>query len=175
MHRLFICELPASLSVSRLRALGVIRADAKSVVISFGDGESALTCEVEITHHKLRNNGSWSFYRCPECQGLARILRLHEKPLCRRCLLARGIDYSSRGRTADKREARTRRVGELVERLNGGPARLKPRRYRRIDRVARLQLSLQKALVANKRQAVARAQAALKPPRGPAHPRLSKG
>jgi hypothetical protein len=124
-----------------------VTADAKSVTVAFGDGEGALVREVEVLHYKLRHGGSWSFYRCPECHGLARTLRLHEKPLCRRCCLARGIDYRSRGSAADAREARARRIGALVEMLNGGPARLRLWPGRVLDRRSSLELSLKRALL----------------------------
>ena len=40
-HRCFRDDLPTSPSISRLRALGVIDCNTKSVVIAFGEGDEA--------------------------------------------------------------------------------------------------------------------------------------
>jgi hypothetical protein len=66
-HRLLLESLPASESVSRLRAEGKINPDMMSVWIGFGTIE--LKREVRLTHRRFPNGGSWSFFLCPRCEG----------------------------------------------------------------------------------------------------------
>jgi hypothetical protein len=73
-HRYFQDALPTSPSVSRLRALGVVDRNRKSVVIAF---DEALRREVGVTHRQFPNGGSWSFFTCPQCERRARVLKVH--------------------------------------------------------------------------------------------------
>ena len=66
-HRLFQDDLPTTPSISRLRASGVVTAETRSVIVTFGEGGSALKRKVRVTHQKFRNGGSWSFFVCPDC------------------------------------------------------------------------------------------------------------
>ena len=75
-HRLLLESLPASESVSRLRAEGKITADMTSVWIGFGAIE--LKREVRLTHRRFPNGGSWSFFLCPRCDRRVRRLRLND-------------------------------------------------------------------------------------------------
>jgi hypothetical protein len=94
-HRLFQDDLPTSPTISRLRASGVVTAEKRSVIVTFGEGESALAREVRVTHQIFPSGGSWSFFVCPACGRPARVLKLHEKAMCRRCCLQRR-DWISR-------------------------------------------------------------------------------
>src|SRR5271166_5752852 len=106
VHRLFQDDLP-SVSISPLRTACVVTADMEWVVVAFGEGDSALKRRVGVTHLSFRNGGGWSFFVCPVCGSRARILKLHERPMCRRCLLRRGIPYRiAGGSPAERAEAR---------------------------------------------------------------------
>jgi hypothetical protein len=129
-----------SLSVSRLRAAGVIRPGDRTAVVAFPCG---LSFVVALQHIHFPNGGGWSFAVC-SCGRRCRTLRLYENRLaCRGCLVARGV----RSRAAGLSEtARARhRVLALKARLEGGPARLKPRPGRTVDRRARLEAALARA------------------------------
>ena len=47
---------------ARLRALGVIKPDAISALVSFGEGESALVREVGVWHRRFRNGSGFSLF-----------------------------------------------------------------------------------------------------------------
>jgi hypothetical protein len=66
-HRLLLESLPASESVSRLRAEGKITADMTSVLIGFGVIE--LKREVRLEHRRFPNGGSWSFSCARDAKG----------------------------------------------------------------------------------------------------------
>jgi hypothetical protein len=70
VHRLFQDDL-ASVSISRLRASGVVTSATASVEIVFGDGNDALKREVKVVYRRFPNGGSWSFYVCPACKWRA--------------------------------------------------------------------------------------------------------
>jgi hypothetical protein len=70
VHRLFQDDL-ASVSISPLRASGVVTSDMRSVDIVFGEGADGLTREVKVAHRRFPNGGSWSFYVCPACKWRA--------------------------------------------------------------------------------------------------------
>jgi hypothetical protein len=81
-HRLLLESIPASESVSRLRAEGKITADMTSVWIGFGAIE--LKREVRLAHRRFPNGGSWSFFLCPRCDRRVRRLRLNDgRPIVR--------------------------------------------------------------------------------------------
>ena len=56
VHRLFQDDLP-SISISRLRASGVVTSDTKSVDIVFGEGNDGLRREVKVAHRRFPNGG----------------------------------------------------------------------------------------------------------------------
>jgi hypothetical protein len=145
---LFQDDLPAAPSISWMRASGLVTADVRSVVVAFGEGENALKREVGITHYDFSNGGGWSFFVCPTCGRPARVLKLHERPMCRRCLLREGIKYRvAGGSPAERAAARAKRIEKLDAQLRGDPARLKPRPGRTLDRRGRLEASLQRARI----------------------------
>jgi hypothetical protein len=99
-------DLPA-VSVSKLRALGVVAADARSVFAVFGEGDAALKREVRIVHRRFPNGGSWSFFICPACERRARVLRLYDGgPMCRWCCLRLGLRYRVEYMPKDERARR---------------------------------------------------------------------
>ena len=147
-HRLFQDDLPTTPTISRLRASGVVTAETRSVVVTFGEGESALAREVRVTHQIFPNRGSWSFFVCPACGRPARVLKLHERPMCRRCCLREGIGYRvSSGSPVERDVARLARLQKLRELLDGGPARLHPRPGRRLDRRWSLTVSWRRGMI----------------------------
>jgi hypothetical protein len=150
MARLFIDDLPASPNVSRLRAMGLISSASTSVVISFGEGENALRRKIRVAHLRTTAGRALTFYVCPECDGLARFIRLYERPRCRGCCLRAGVAYRIwGGSSSEKAEARRKRIEKLRKQLEGGPARLKPSPPgRTLDRRRSLEMSLKRAMVA---------------------------
>jgi len=131
-----------SISISRLRAAGAVTADTTRVCITI----AGMSREVRVTHRRLRNGGSWSFFLCPSCERRARVLRLYEKLACWRCT---GLMY--RCQQGDK----SGRIERLRRRLYGdAPARLKPRPGRTLDRRWQLEMSLRRALIVERRRAL---------------------
>jgi hypothetical protein len=70
VHRLFRDDL-ASVSISRLRAFGVVIRDTKWVEIVFGQGNDGLRREVDVVHRCFPNGGEWSFDVCLACKWRA--------------------------------------------------------------------------------------------------------
>ena len=128
MARTFIDDLPA-LNSSRLRALGVIRPDATSAIVSFGEGDNALTREIKTWHRVWSHGRGLSLFICPKCGGKAQFLRLFDgAPQCRKCLYRSGVkDKIKYGNKAERAEARTKRIERLRAKLAGGPLRVHPR------------------------------------------------
>jgi hypothetical protein len=140
--RVSIDDLPASESVSRLRAAGVITATTTVTTVAFGDQ----SFEVAVSHRHFPNGGSWSFFRCP-CGRRARILRLFEGGLaCRWCLGARGLRPRVQLIATPARAAHV--VPRLIERLtSSSPARLHPRPGRVLDRRGPLEAKVRRSLI----------------------------
>ncbi len=146
-HRLFQDDLP-SVSISPMRASGVVTPDMEWVDVSFGEGGSALKRRIRLTHHKFRNGGSWSFFVCPDCGRPARSLKLNGRPMCRRCCLRHGVGYRiSSGSPVERDAARVARLQKLRELLDGGPVRLHPRPGRRLDRRWSLTVSWRRGMI----------------------------
>ena len=84
-------DLP-SISVSRLRALGVVTAGMTRTSIGIND----VQVEVGLQLMRFRNGNSWSFFLCPHCGRRARTLKLFEgSVLCWRCCHRRGPAIAS--------------------------------------------------------------------------------
>jgi hypothetical protein len=134
-----------SISVSRLRALGEVTEDMGSVRIAIAGVER----EVRLSHRRFPNGGGWSFFLCPVCGRRARVLKLFEKIACWRCTRAgvppRRLYY--RVELGD-RVGRIERLTALL--YSGQAARLKPRPGRTIDRRARTEQALRRALIAER-------------------------
>jgi hypothetical protein len=146
-HRLFQDDLP-SVTISPLRAAGVVTSGTAWVVVTFGEGDSALKRRVGVMHVSFPNGGSWSFFICPVCGRPARSLKLNDKPMCRRCCLREGIGYRvSSGSPVERDAARMARLQKLRELLDGGPARLHSRPGRRLDRRWSLRVSWRRGMI----------------------------
>jgi hypothetical protein len=148
-HRYFQDALLTSPSASKLRALGVVNRNTKSVLISFGEGDDALRRKIRVTHRQFPNGGGWSFFSALNASG-ARVCSSSTTaqscaggvaPLAGRAIAARAARRSSvmqRGWRGSKK---------LNELLDGGPARLHPRPRRALDRRRELTISLRRALI----------------------------
>jgi hypothetical protein len=151
MARVFQDDLFA-VNSARLRALGVIKPDALSAIVSFGEGESAFEREIKVWHRVWPHGRGISLFLCPSCGGKAQILRLHEgRPQCRKCLKRAGVQFRiAYGTRAERAEARAKRIEKLRAVLNGGPLRVHPRKGRGIERRRSLELSLKRAMVVSR-------------------------
>ena len=161
-HRLFQDDL-LSVSISPMRASGVVTLDTECVVVAFGEGDSALKRKVGVTHHKFPNGGSWSVFVCPDCGRPARSLKLNGRPMCRRCCLREGIGYRvSSGSPVERDAARMARLQKLRELLDGGPVRLHPRPGRRLDRRWSLTVSWRRGMIRQRQDLLRRRRDGLK-------------
>jgi hypothetical protein len=143
-----IDDLPA-VSVSRLRALGDITAEAKTTTVKFDDVEFV----VALSLRKFSNGGSWSFFVCT-CGRRARILRLFEGGLaCSQCLEARGLRSRVELVRTEKRAAY--HAPRILARLNSTvPARINPRPGRMLDRRVNLEAKLRRSLIVARQHAI---------------------
>jgi hypothetical protein len=129
-------DLP-QVSISRLRASGVVTPAMTEVTIAFGDEVRT----VGLAHTRFPNGGGWSHFRCPECGGRRRTLRLYQgRPMCWRC-----DPLIYRVQANDKR-ARIARLRALVD---GGRATLDQRRPNR--NLKRHRRALRRALIVERR------------------------
>jgi hypothetical protein len=132
-----------SISVSRLRALGEVTEEMGSVRVTIGE----VSREVRLSHMHFPNGGGWSFFLCPSCGKRAPVLKLFEKIACWRCTRS----GSSRPLPWRVQQGdRTQRIERLRARLQGGPARARPRPGRTIDRRWRTEQALMRALIAER-------------------------
>jgi hypothetical protein len=131
-----------SVSVSRLRALGEVTEDMASVRVTIGE----VSREVRLSHMRFPNGGGWSFFICSSCGRRSRVLKLFEKISCWRCARFEGKPLPYRVELGD----RTQRIERLRQRLDGGPARAKPRPGRSLDRRLRLEQALRRATIAER-------------------------
>jgi hypothetical protein len=168
-NRIFFDEL-VSVSVSRLRATGVIRLEDRHGIIAFGEKQKV----VGVAHTKFPNGGSWSYFRCPKCGRRAKKLWLiDDAPRCRLCLERLGVRNRAAygfGRTERLRE-RDRRVDRLQAMLEGGPMRYKPVPPnwgdRRLDRRNCLTATLQRARITTRLAQIAYQHQKSSEPHGP--------
>jgi hypothetical protein len=154
---MFRDDLP-SVKVSRLRALGEITADSTSTIVRLGESEFS----VGLVLRKFPNGGSWSFFRCPQCdRWVQRLWLLDEKPACRRCCLARGVGL--RAWPMSPRQRAEISVSRLRARLDSKTAaRLHPRPDgSMLDRRRQLENSLRLAQLVLKRHRLKGVKAAL--------------
>jgi hypothetical protein len=110
-------------SVSPMRALGVITADTASTTVRFGESEFS----VQVTHRRFPNGGDWAFFVCPACGCRARKLWLLDgAPCCQRCCTDRGVGL--RAWPISVRQRAEISVQKLLAKLESKtPARLHPR------------------------------------------------
>lgn len=134
-----------SISVSRLRAQGVVTAEMQSIRVAIAGVER----EVRLSHLRFANGGGWSFFVCPSCGRRARVLKLNERIACWRC--TRAGDPPRRLFYRIQQGDRAGRIERLIKLLYGGQAaRLKPRLGRTLDRRSRTELALRRALIAER-------------------------
>jgi hypothetical protein len=152
MARTFIDDLLA-VNSARLRAMGVIKPDATSAIVSFGEGDDALTREIQVWHRVWSHGRGISLFICPKCGGKAQFLRLFDgAPQCRKCLYRSGVkDKIKYGNKAERAEARARRIEKLRAKLASGPLRVHPRGDRDLERRRPLELSLKRAMIVERR------------------------
>jgi hypothetical protein len=145
MAREFQDDLVA-VNSARLRALGVIRPDASSATVGFGEGTNALVREIKVWHRKFRNGRGISLFLCPWCGRKAQLLKLHGgRPQCRNCLKRQGVQFRiAYGTREERADARTKRIEKLTAKLLDGSLRLDGRG---IARRRELELSLRRALI----------------------------
>jgi hypothetical protein len=148
MARTFIDDLFA-VNSARLRALGVIKPEATSAIVCFGEGDDALKREIKTWHRVWAHGRGLSLFLCPKCGGKAQFLRLFDGAvLCRKCLYRLGVkDKIKYGNKGERAEARARRIEKLRAKLAGGPLRVHPRGDRDLERRRPLELSLKRALI----------------------------
>jgi hypothetical protein len=131
-----------SISVSRLRALGAVTEDMRSVRVAI----AGLEREVRLSHRRFPKGGGWSFFLCPVCGRRARVLKLFERIACWRC--TRSGTPPRRLYYRVEQGDRTGRIERLTALLySGQSARVKPRPGRTIDRRARTEQALRRALI----------------------------
>jgi hypothetical protein len=152
MARTFIDDL-VSVNSARLRALGVIKPDATSAIVCFGEGDDALKRELRTWHRRFRNGRGISLLLCPQCQQRAQFLRLFDGAvLCRKCLYRLGVkDKIKYGNKAERAEARAVWIQKLGAKLSGGPLRVHPRGDRDIERRRPLEMALKRARIVERR------------------------
>jgi hypothetical protein len=131
-----------AISVSRLRALGEVTEAMERARVEI----AGVTREVRLSHLRFPNGGGWSFFICPSCGRRARVLKLFEKIACWRCTVSGSRRLRYRCQLGDGGP----RIERLRERLHGGPARLKPRPGRMLDRRWRSEQALRRALIAER-------------------------
>jgi hypothetical protein len=138
-----------SVNSARLRAEGIIKPDAASATVTFGEGEDAFTREIKVWHRKWSHGRGLSLFLCPKCGGKAQILRVFDgAPQCPNCLYRAGVQFrSTHGTPAEKAAARAKRIAKLRAKLSGGPLRVHPRGDRDIERRRPLEMALRRAQI----------------------------
>jgi hypothetical protein len=149
-ERRYTDDLP-SVSISRLRAEGVITGETTKFLVKLGDVEQVFG----VTLRKFPCGGSWSFFTC-RCGRRARVLRsFNGAILCRYCLIDRGV--RPRGDPLSVRQRAARSVPRLLAMLNSDPPlRLKRSTMRStMERRSRHEAALQRNLLVLQRHDLA--------------------
>jgi hypothetical protein len=138
--------------------MGEITAESTSTVVRLGqEGFS-----VGLRLRKFPNGGSWSLFRCPQCDRWVQVLWLLEgRPVCRLCCIERGVGARAWPMRPWRRAEV--RIPKLLARLESKtPARLNPRLDgSMLDRRQRLENSLRLARLALRRHRFKGVRAAL--------------
>lgn len=137
MPRVFQDDLP-SVSISRLRALGVITSETTEFLVQLGDVEQT----VGVTERRFPRGGGWSRFVCPSCGGNVRLLRLLDGAvLCARCCISRGAGCRAWPMSCRQRaEHRSRKLRTMLE--TPVSLRLKPVLWGKMERRSRLAAAL---------------------------------
>ena len=95
-HRLFQDDLP-SVSISRLRASGVVTSDTKSVDIAFGEGDDALRREVKLVAPPLSERRRMVAFSVPVCERRCAYPQAARQAACvGAAVFAKGLDIAYR-------------------------------------------------------------------------------
>jgi hypothetical protein len=140
--RVFQDDLPA-ISISRLRAEGVITAETTEFVVRLGD----VTQTVGVRARRFPNGGGWSSFLCPSCGIQVRILRLlNGEVICCSCCIRRGVSHRAWPMSVRKRAEH--RIPKLRAKLESEVSlRLKPVLWGTMERRRQLELSLRQSLL----------------------------
>ena len=130
-------DLPA-VSISRLRALGVITAETTEFHIKLGHVEQ----DVSVHLRRFPSGGSWSWFGCPTCGKWVRTLRLHlDDIVCPGCCKRRGI--RPRADPMSVKQRAERRIPQLRAMLESPTSlRLKPVLWGKMERRSRHEAAL---------------------------------
>jgi hypothetical protein len=150
----YLDDLPA-VSISRLRAMGVITAETTTFRVQLGCVEQI----VRVHLRRFPNGGSWSLFGCPTCGKRARTLRLHlDDIVCPGCCRRRGV--RCRCETMSVKQRAEHRIPKLRAMLESKESlRLKPHLWGTMEHRSRLKAALARAeyIVAQHRLAESRA------------------
>jgi hypothetical protein len=137
VSRVFQDDLPC-VSISRLRALGVITSETTEFLVQLGDVEQT----VGVTERRFPRGGGWSLFVCPSCGGNVRLLRLLDGAvLCARCCISRGA--GCRAWPMSRRQRAEHRIQKLRAMLETPVSlRLKPHLWGKLERRKRLEAAL---------------------------------
>jgi hypothetical protein len=129
------------ISISRLRALGLVTAEMTEFVVRIGDVEQV----VGVVERRFPNGGSWSRFVCPACGWKVRILRLLDGAvLCTRCCIRRGV--SPRTWSMSVKQRAERQIVKLRAMLQSEASlRLKPVLWGKVERRKRHEAALARA------------------------------
>jgi hypothetical protein len=132
-------DLP-SISISRLRASGVIARETTEFVVKLGDVEQM----VGVMERRFPNGGGWSRFVCPSCGWKVRMLRLLDGAVvCTRCCARRGAGFRvwlmSPRQRAERLSLKLRSMLETETSL-----RLKPVLWGKLERRKRLEAALKR-------------------------------
>ena len=133
-------DLPA-ISISRLRAMGVITPDTTEFLVQLGCVEKV----VSVHLRRFPSGGSWSWFGCPTCGKWARTLRLHlDDIVCPGCCKRRGV--RCRCDTLSVRQRAEHRIPKLRAMLESEQSlRLKPVLWGTMERRKRHEAALARA------------------------------
>jgi hypothetical protein len=132
-------DLP-NISISRLRATGVITAETTEFVVRLADVKQT----VGVKERRFPNGGSWSLFCCPSCGRNARVLRLlNGAVVCCCCCMRRGI--RPRAHTLSVRQRAEHRIPKLRAMLESKESlRLKPVLWGTMERRKRHEAALRR-------------------------------
>jgi hypothetical protein len=137
--RVFQDDLPC-ISISRLRATGVITPETTEFVVSLGGVEQT----VSVKSRRFPSGGGWSSFVCPSCGVQVRVLRLLSGDvICCRCCTRRGV--RCRSETMSARQRAQDRIVKLRAKLETGQLlRLKPVLWGKMERRSRHEAALRR-------------------------------
>jgi hypothetical protein len=140
VRRVFADDLP-TISISRLRASGVITAETTEFVVKLAEVEQT----VGVKARRFPGGGGWSSFVAPCCGTQVRVLKLLAGVLvCVGCGKRRGIRY--RCEPMSVRQRAEHRIPKLKAMLQSQrPLRLKPCRWGKVERRFQLEAALRRA------------------------------